>query len=280
VLRKSWYVTDIEEKVYTVRKEDQQLLVREVEGEEAVLPGQKVKYRVTLYNKDDEYINPEERDDVRWAIKIDGEKERLRGKTGERIELEIKQEWAGKEIIVMAYLHSPTIKVSQMTKVAMQPELSLEFNGRFLLFRVATESEILRFSYRAVSGQPDENGDFDYSSERQAMREIGPIPEGNYHIKPQEIQFTDDRTPINRLFGAVGRGLFPGGRCSWGIGRVWIYPREVWIANVMRDNFSIHGGAEQGSRGCIDLTDLDRNFFEDLEKYRGNLTTIPLVVKY
>ena len=174
-------------------------------------------------------------------------------------------------------------------------EISLEFNGRFLLMRVVTKDAILRFSYRAVSGLPDGRGrrrQFDNSKERQAMVDEGPIPEGNYFIKPQEIQFTGDRDIIDTINGVLGTrvgfgGTFPRGRLSWGIGRVWIYPREVKVTRpsdgkvIKRGNFAIHGSRlRPGSRGCIDLTNNDREFFDKLIEHRGDLTAIPLTVRY
>lgn len=142
------------------------------------------------------------------------------------------------------------------------------------------DGEILRFSYRAVSGRPDKGGKFDYSKKRQATKGEGPIPEGEYYINPQEIQYTNDRTAIDKLFGLAGHGTFKWGKTAWGIGRVWIYPSKVTIDGVVRNDFSIHGGSELGSAGCIDLTNNDVAFFADLIKYRGNITNISLTVRY
>jgi hypothetical protein len=158
--------------------------------------------------------------------------------------------------------------------------LALNFDGRFLLLRIVRGNEILRFSYRAVSGRSDKNGKFDYSKERQGMVDVGPIPEGYYHINPQEIQYTKDRSLYDKFKGRVGRGSFPGGEYAWGIGRVWIYPQQVVVNGVIRKAFSIHGGSESGSGGCIDLVDNDKSFFDNLVKYRGNITYISLMVKY
>jgi hypothetical protein len=174
-------------------------------------------------------------------------------------------------------------------------DVSLEFNGNFLIMRVVAKNSIKRFSYRAVSGKPDKNGFFDYSKERQAMRDIGPIPEGNYHIKPQEVQYITNRDNLRGIAGTflrtvsrgnINRGTFQGGRIAWGMGRVWIYPRKVEVINpqtseeIIRNDFSIHGGRDPGSAGCIDLTDLDKNFFEDLENFKDELLEISLTVKY
>jgi hypothetical protein len=158
--------------------------------------------------------------------------------------------------------------------------LTLDFDGRFLLLRIVRGNEILRFSYRAVAGRPDKNGKFDYSKERQGMVDVVPIPEGYYHVNPQEIQYTGNRSSYDKLKGMVGGGSFRGGERSWGIGRVWINPRQVVVNGIIRGNFTIHGGSSPGSQGCIDLVDNDKSFFDKLVKYRGNMTYIPLRVKY
>lgn len=79
----------------------------------------------------------------------------------------------------------------------------------------------------------------------------------------------------------VGKGgTMPGGKIAWGIGQVWIHPQSVIIDGVLRKNFSIHGGSDSGSAGCIDLTSNDKSFFHTLEKYKGDCTKIRLTVDY
>jgi hypothetical protein len=254
-------------------------LIRMVEGPEETLSEQEVKYKVTRYNKDLHLVSADFRNSVKWAVKV-GEKEpEVLNKTGEELILKIDKNWAGKTIVVMPHINKYTDIVSVRTEVKGHP-ISLYFDGKFLLLRIVRKTEILRFSYKAVSGRPDKDGKFNYSKERQAMKDKGPIPEGEYHINPQEIQYTDDRTTYDELKGVIGGGSFPGGRAAWGIGRVWIYPRQVVVNKIIRDNFSIHGGAEPGSAGCIDLTNNDKDFFDKLTQYRGNITKIPLTIKY
>ena len=43
------------------------------------------------------------------------------------------------------------------------------------------------YTYRGVSGQPLNEGGFDYSATRQQESGKGPIPEGAYWIKPSEM---------------------------------------------------------------------------------------------
>ncbi|MDR2941608.1 MAG: hypothetical protein LBV17_03350 [Treponema sp.] len=88
-------------------------LVDEVTGPEKGEAGEHCKYRVTKYRYKFN-LGKKTENNVKWAIKIDGNKEEL-GNTGEEIELEILNEWVGREIIVMPYLVSPTERVSVKT---------------------------------------------------------------------------------------------------------------------------------------------------------------------
>ena len=76
------------------------LLITKVESEPKgeVLPNQKVIYKVTEYSEKEVTENDKNR--IQWAIKIDDKQENLKSK-GEKLKLTIKEEWAGKEIIVM-----------------------------------------------------------------------------------------------------------------------------------------------------------------------------------
>lgn len=253
-----------------------QLLVTKVEGKNSANPYEKVTYKVTKYNQDKVSENDKKR--IQWAMKIDGEKQLLKEK-GDTLELTMKEEWTGKEIIVMPFLKKATEKVSVKVKV-LEETLSLYFNGKFLIFKVIEKDKILKFSYKAVSGRALKNGKFDYSKERQKMKSEGPLPEGEYYINPQEIQYSENRTKIDKLKGSIGRGTMPGGEYSWGKGRIWIKPSEVYIDGILRNNFSIHGGREEGSAGCIDLTNNDVDFFRKIEQYRKESTKIKLFVKY
>ena len=251
------------------------LLVKTVTGEKEALPNEVIEYKVTSYNLSK--VSDNDRKRVKWDIEVDGKRETLNVK-GETINLTMKEQWVNKEIIVMPYLKTPDENVSVKTKI--NERLLLMFNGSLLIFRVVEKNQILRFSYKAVSGRPLKNGNFEYSKQRQKMEGIGPIPEGEYYINPQEIQYSKNRTTFNKLMGGIGRGEMPGGERAWGIGRVWIYPKSVSIDGVIRKNFSIHGGTEPGSAGCIDLTSNDSKFFETLEIHRKKDTKIRLLVEY
>jgi len=198
-------------------------------------------------------------------------------------------ETANEKILVREVRRASEAYSGQEAEVKKEDSLTLHFDGKLLLLKIVKKDEILRLSYKAVSGRPLKDGSFDYSKERQKIKDQGPIPEGEYRINPQEIQYTSDRNLVGKTIdilggvtGAIGipLGEFPGGTIAWGVGRVWIQPKQVVVGGVLRDNFSIHGGTESGSAGCIDLTSNDRKFFDELTKYRGNITKIPLTVKY
>ena len=91
------------------------VLVTSVKGKETALPNEKVKYEVTGYNISN--VKDKDRKRVKWDIVVDGKQETLSLK-GESIEFEMKEEWVGKEIIVMPYLRQPTDKVS--VKITIQ----------------------------------------------------------------------------------------------------------------------------------------------------------------
>jgi hypothetical protein len=120
VFQKNWFITDINQK-QVKEEQEEKILVKEVTGKTEAFPGQKAEYRVTRYNRDK--VSDADRNSVKWAIKTDGNQEELKNKKGEKVTVEIKKEWAGKEIIVMAYLQSPNEKVSVKTAVIKLPLL-------------------------------------------------------------------------------------------------------------------------------------------------------------
>lgn len=71
-----------------------------------------------------------------------------------------------------------------------------------------------------------------------------------------------------------------GGIPAWGAGHVSINPNKIDVDGIKRDNFTIHGGWDAESGGCIDLTDQDERFFKFLEKHRNTQDSIPIFVKY
>ncbi|MBQ6340467.1 MAG: DUF2778 domain-containing protein, partial [Kiritimatiellae bacterium] len=144
------------------------------------------------------------------------------------------------------------------------------------------------FSSRAASGRPqkisspsttitDKFGriigirstfgyEFDYSKERQKIKNVGPTPEGTYYILVNE-----KRTKWNSVRTHVLR------HAGWGDFGWSLHP-EPNTVTYGRSGFFIHGGSEWGSAGCIDLTSGD----EKLATFLNGLCNcyIPVVVKY
>ncbi len=224
-----------------------------------------------------------ELENIKWAYQIDdGEIQEFNNKgkvVGNTVVKKItiaENNYDNNKITIYAYTENSSDRVSIVCQLITA---YLKFDGRFLLFRVKLANEIKRFTYKAISGR-GENGSFDYSVERQKIVSTGPLPEGEYHINPNAVQLTANRGAIDELKGAVGRGTFPGGDYSWGYGRVWIKPDPVVVDGVTRGGFTIHGGDDPGSAGCIDLVGNDEAFFSALKEYGTRYNKIFLKVDY
>lgn len=140
---------------------------------------------------------------------------------------------------------------------------SLHFDGRALR-AVGSKKTIY---YPADSGRPIKDI-FDYSRERQEVREQGPIPEGAYWIQPTELQ----ENAWYRLQNS---------RAAWGDFWITIHPFPSTETH-QRGGFFIHGGSTRGSAGCIDLTVRMKHFANALaEELKGRQGCyIPLTVRY
>ena len=79
------------------------------------------------------------------------------------------------------------------------------------------------------------------------------------------MQFYKDISWSNQLRSAVGFGTWRGGTASWGESRVWLEASKE-TNTYDRSGFSVHGGAEPGSAGCIDLTNHIDEFTQWFEK--------------
>lgn len=108
--------------------------------------------------------------------------------------------------------------------------------------------------------------EFNYSKERQKIKNVGPIPEGTYYILANEkrTKWNSVRTHILRhpWWGDYGWSLHP----------------EPRTETYGRRGFFIHGGSEWGSAGCIDLTNGD----SVLSAFLDGLCDcyIPVIVEY
>lgn len=126
-------------------------------------------------------------------------------------------------------------------------------------------------SWDGMSGKPDYQG-----KENQGMKDKGPLPEGTYVARQSKLQFYKDIDWLDRQKSHIWRGSWPGGTDSWGDSRVWLEPAEN--TNLLgRKKFSVHGGKDLGSLGCIDLT----SQMDDFTKwFTGNNKDVIIYVKY
>ncbi|HLK99330.1 MAG TPA: tlde1 domain-containing protein [Myxococcaceae bacterium] len=128
--------------------------------------------------------------------------------------------------------------------------IQLSFDGKKLTMKAGTKE----YTYHAVSGKPQADGSFDYSGDAQKKPFQGPIPEGVYWIRPDELW--------------ENAWYKNGQRSAWGNFRITIHPFTTTKTHG-RGGFFIHGGERAGSAGCIDLwSDVDR-FIKDLKAELG-----------
>ena len=124
-------------------------------------------------------------------------------------------------------------------------------------------------SWAAISGVTGHQRPSD-----QNLRDVGPLPTGNYSFALSDIQVLDQR---NQWAGFLGRGEWPGGMASFGTQRAFLLPDAD--TNVLgRSDFSIHGGFWPGSRGCIDLGPNEEVYFATLRSLGGS--SHQLIVQY
>ena len=112
-------------------------------------------------------------------------------------------------------------------------------------------------SWDAVSGKDEYR-----SSEYQNLKDTGPIPEGTYVARQSELQHL---SVTNAIIGLAGVGEWPGSEYSWGESRVWL-EASTETNTYGRSGFSVHGGVEPGSAGCIDMTNHIDDFTQWFEK--------------
>ena len=141
--------------------------------------------------------------------------------------------------------------------VNVKPGQYAVFDGKkFTLY----ENDKPIMSWDAVSGTQGYQ-----TPEYQSVKDKGTIPEGTYVARQSELQFYKDITWDNRLRSAVGFGTWRGGTDSWGESRVWL-EASTETNTYGRSGFSVHGGVEPGSAGCIDLTNHIDDFTQWFEK--------------
>lgn len=86
-----------------------------------------------------------------------------------------------------------------------------------------------------------------------------------YNVNRSNIQFWKDAEFWRKVIAQIGLGVWKGGTSSWGQGRILLEPVKI---NDMygRSGFTIHGGADPYSKGCIDLVENEVDFLNDFMK--------------
>ena len=150
----------------------------------------------------------------------------------------------------------------------------LSFDGKKLnLFKNGENVK----SWDAMSGQPEYQCD-----EYQNIADKGPLPESEWLVKQDNYQnFYRDQSVASMIGGMFSNhfirlGSWPGGLPSWGENRIWL-EKGKYTDNKGRKNFSIHGGWNFGSRGCVDIPWQMSEFVEEFRKYGKDMV---LSVKY
>ena len=160
-------------------------------------------------------------------------------------------------------------------------KLFLLFNGRYLLSSdgklllpatagvpIATEevkNAVCLFGFTNVV----KKSKFDYSYERQAKENIGALPQGLYTVRCEASGSLENGNVKKHLLGWN----------SWGNYHWRLVPSGYTdMRGRKKDSFTIHGGAEPGSAGCIDLTSGDKKFKAYLDSL--NMTFINVYAQY
>jgi len=164
-------------------------------------------------------------------------------------------------------------------EISGAPEAPLFFDGHTLYWRQAGRDT----SWPAYSGKEDYWKNDRFWPSDQGKEDKGPIPEGIYAVGQNEFQIRKEGDLLEAGKQRVGKwlgkkmGQWPGNYTSWGDQRVWLLPKEFAHPDVDRDKFSIHGGVNPGSAGCIDLVDRMPEFADRFRLYGRDME---LTVRY
>lgn len=162
------------------------------------------------------------------------------------------------------------------------PPLEIEFDPEIIVVeidRLTFDGTTLRWlkGTKTLKSWPAVSGRSGYQTkDHQSVRGKGPLPEGVYEVRQSEYQHIPDRGIFDMLAAEVGRTAWPGGESSWGKHRVWLHPKDG-TQTFGRDGFSIHGGDDPGSAGCIDMTSSLSDF---ISKFLAHGKDLDLHVKY
>lgn len=188
------------------------------------------------------------------------------------------------------------------------PDTYFKFDGQNMTLVENKDGQVKEHALSAVSGRPNRDGTFSYNEQRQRIKNVGPIPEGQHTIDLNSIEYIKDQSAVNRLAGAITPtahkantllkkylgpaippvrlsytkilGHFPGDKKAWGEGRVDIRLDPNIAMETKRSGITAHGGWDPGSAGCIDLVNNDKEFFNELERLKKKQKEVPLVVDY
>jgi hypothetical protein len=164
------------------------------------------------------------------------------------------------------YSSNPDNDMNDDNKIREPNSEMLIFNGNSLKYTIG--GNVVR-EWPAVSGRSGTQ-----TKEYQYEKDKGPIPEGDWTLG--ERQDIKSISTIDRFLSSIGRGPWRGLESSWGNHRIWLHPNNN-TETKGRTGFSIHGGDNPGSAGCIDLTGNMDDFYDFL-KYKSN--KIPVKVDY
>jgi len=112
-------------------------------------------------------------------------------------------------------------------------------------------------SWPAISGERGHQ-----KPTEQVQRNLSPLPEGSYSFPLNQIQHLNRR---NEILGMVKSGQWPGSIWAWGTQRVFLVP-DASTNTFKRSDFSIHGGWQPGSHGCIDLGPNEEAYFREVRR--------------
>ncbi len=150
-----------------------------------------------------------------------------------------------------------------------KPGETLTFNGKYLIWLGQQNDK--KYEWRAISGKSGYQ-----SGKHQKLADKGPIPEGTWLVKQNQSQAIGDRAWYEVIAAELGRTAWPGGESAWGKHRIWLEPADDTNTHS-RTGFSIHGGDDPGSAGCIDLTKNMQDFISKFIRYGHDMI---LKVKY
>ncbi|CCG40686.1 L,D-transpeptidase family protein [Magnetospirillum molischianum] len=127
----------------------------------------------------------------------------------------------------------------------LHPLVTIEFDGKE--FKAVENGKVIK-NWPAVLGRPGYQG-----AEHQGDKDNGPLPEGEWVLRQDNYQKIGPRDAVLGVIKPGKHGAWPGSVPVWGTERVWLEPSKGTDTKG-RDNFSVHGGWQPGSAGCVDLT--------------------------